>query len=131
MITKKTFKLLKSQVNDFPHWYAEYAIDDLGIFMDKLPEKFLPVIESDILNRGMIHPIIVFSPWAEYQTDPNPVLPESVSKRKEILRVYMGHKRVWVAQKNGYTHISAYHVRTDEDARFVCVKTTIREFCFN
>lgn len=124
-------KVLRAQVNEFSHWYAEYAIDDLGVFMNKLPEKFLPVIEADILKRGMIHPIIVFSPYVEYQTDPNPELPEKMSKRKEILRVYMGHKRIWVAQKHGYTHISAYHVRTDEDARFLCGKTTIREFCPN
>lgn len=99
--------------------------------MNKLPEKFLPIIEEDILKRGMIHPIIVFSPYVEYQTDPNLTLPEKINERKEVLRVYMGHKRVWVAQKHGYTHISAYHVRTDKDARFVCDKTTIREFCPN
>ena len=124
-------KVLRAQVNEFSHWYAEYAIDDLGVFMNKLPEKFLPVIEADILKRAMIHPIIVFSPYVEYQTDPNPALPEQMSKRQEILRVYMGHKRIWVAQKHGYTHISAYHVRTDEDARFLCGKTTVREFCPN
>jgi hypothetical protein len=124
-------KILKAQHNDFPQFYAEYAIADLGIFMHKLPEAFLPVIKTDIEQRGMVHPIIVFSPYEQYQTDPNPVLPEKESWRKEILRVYMGHKRVWVAKELGYSHISAYHVRTDEDARFLCDKTTIREFCPN
>lgn len=124
-------KILKSQVNEFPQFYAEYAIDDLGVFMTQLPVKFLPVIKADIEKRGMIHPIIIFSPWAEYQTDPNPELPIKESVKKEILRVYMGHKRIWVAKELGYTHISAYHVRTDEDARFLCGKTTIREFCPN
>jgi hypothetical protein len=125
------YKLLKSQHNDFPQFYSEYALADLGVFMTKLPEKFLPIIEKDILERGMVHPIIIFSPYAEYQTDPNPELPEKLTARKQILRVYMGHKRIWVAQKHGYTHISAYHVKTDEDARFLCGKTTIREFCPN
>ncbi len=124
-------KLLKAVNNDFPHFYAEYAINDLGVFMDKLPVKFLPVIKADVEKRGMIHPIIIFSPWPEYQTDPNPELPAKESVKKEILRVYMGHKRIWVAKELGYTHISAYHVRTDEDARFLCGKTTIREFCPN
>ena len=124
-------KILKSQINEFPQFYAEYAIDDLGVFMTQLPVKFLPVIKADIEIRGMIHPIIIFSPWAEYQTDPNPELPPKTSVKREILRVYMGHKRIWVAQQLGYTHISAYHVRTDEDARFLCGKTTIREFCPN
>lgn len=124
-------KILRSQVNEFPQFYAEYAIDDLGVFMTQLPAKFLPVIKADIENRGMVHPIIIFSPWAEYQTDPNPELPIKESVKKEILRVYMGHKRIWVARELGYTHISAYHVRTDEDARFLCGKTTIREFCPN
>jgi len=124
-------KLLKSINNEFPEFYAEYALDDLGVFMDKLPEHFLPVIEQDMKERGMVHPIIIFSPYKEYQTCPNPELPADMKRRKEMLRVYMGHKRIWVARKLGYTHISAYHVRTDEDARFLCGKTTIREFCPN
>ena len=122
--------ILKSINNDFPHWYAEYPVEDLGVFMDKLPEKFLPVIEEDIKQRGMVHPIIIFSPYAEYQTDPNPDVP-SGSVKREMLRVYMGHKRIWVAKKLGYTHISAYHVKRDEDARQLCAHTTIREFCPN
>lgn len=123
--------ILRSVKNDFPQWYAEYIIEDLGVFMDKLPEKFLPVIEEDIKARGMVHPIIIFSPYDEYQTDPNPELPNDARKRKEVLRVYMGHKRIWVAKKLGYTKISAYHVRRDEDARMLCGHTTIREFCPN
>ena len=93
--------ILKSINNDFPHWYAEYPIEDLGVFMDKLPEKFLPVIEEDIKQRGMVHPIVVFSPYEAYQTDPNPDVP-SGSVKREMLRVYMGHKRIWVAKKLGY-----------------------------
>jgi len=124
-------KILKAQRNDFSEFYAEYNIDDLGIFMDKLPVAFLPVIKADIEQRGMIHPIIIYSPYEQYQSDPNPVLPAKTSLRKEILRVYMGHKRVWVARELGYTHISAYHVRTDKQARALGGHTTIREFCPN
>ena len=124
-------KILKAQRNDFSEFYAEYNIDDLGIFMDKLPVAFLPVIKDDIEQRGMIHPIIIYSPYEQYQSDPNPVLPAKTSLRKEILRVYMGHKRVWVARELGYTHISAYHVRKDKQARALGGHTTIREFCPN
>ena len=124
-------KILKAQRNDFSEFYAEYNIDDLGIFMDKLPVAFLPVIKADIKQRGMIHPIIIYSPYEQYQSDPNPVLPAKTSLRKEILRVYMGHKRVWVARELGYTHISAYHVRKDKQARALGGHTTIREFCPN
>lgn len=124
-------RLLKSHKNDFPHFYAEYAIDDLGVFMDKLPIAFLPIIKADIEQRGMIHPIIIFSPYEQYQRDPNAELPQDTRSRREILRVYMGHKRIWVAKELGYTHISAYHVRTYDDAHRLCGHTTIREFCAN
>ena len=122
-------KLLKANQNDFPEFYAEYAIDDLGVFMDKLPMHFIPKIQADITERGMVHPIIIFSPYEEHQTDPNPDFTNR--NKKEVLRVYMGHKRIHVAKNLGYTHISAYHVKTDEDAKFLCEKTTIREFCPN
>lgn len=124
-------KLLKANQIDFPEFYAEYAIEDLGIFMYKLPMNFMPKMEADMLARGMVHPIIVFSPYEEWQRDPNCELPVNTRAKKEILRVYMGHKRIYVAKKLSYTHISAYHVRTDKDARFLCDKTTIREFCPN
>ena len=122
-------KLLKAQNNDYPHWYAEYAIEDLGVFMDKLPMDFMPKMQADMVKRGMVHPIILFSPYKEHQTEPNPDFTNK--NKKEVLRVYMGHKRIYVAKQLGYTHISAYHVKTDEDARFLCGKTTIREFCPN
>ena len=122
-------KLLKAQNINHPHWYAEYPIEDLGIFMDKLPIHFMPKMEEDMVNRGMIYPIIIFSPYKEHQTDPNPDF--SGRNKREVLRIYMGHKRVYVAKKLGYTHISAYHVKTDEDARALCGETTIREFCPN
>lgn len=122
-------KLLKAQTNDYSHWYAEYAIEDLGVFMDKLPMDFMPKMQADMVERGMIHPIILFSPYKEHQTEPNPDFTNK--NKKEVLRVYMGHKRIYVAKQLGYTHISAYHVKTDEDARFLCGKTTIREFCPN
>lgn len=122
-------KLLKASSTEFPQWYAEYPIEDLGVFMDKLPMDFMPKIQADIELRGMIYPIIIFSPYKEHQTDPNPDF--KGRNKKEVLRIYMGHKRIYVAKALGYTHISAYHVKTDEDARFLCGKTTIREFCPN
>ena len=122
-------KLMKSIHNDYPQWYAEYPIEDLGVFMDRLPMDFMPKMEADMVERGMVHPIIIFSPYKEHQTDPNPDF--SGKNKREVLRVYMGHKRIHVAKKLGFTHISAYHVKTDEDARFLCGKTSIREFCPN
>jgi hypothetical protein len=122
-------KLLKANQVDFPEFYAEYAIQDLGIFMDKLPMHFMPKMQADMVERGMVYPIILFSPYKEHQTEPNPDFTNK--NKKEVLRVYMGHKRIYVAKQLGYTHISAYHVKTDEDARFLCGKTTIREFCPN
>jgi len=50
--------------------------------MHKLPVAFLPIIKADIEQRGMVHPIIIFSPYEQYQTDPNPVLPDQ-EKREE------------------------------------------------
>ena len=120
---------MKSIHNDYPQWYAEYPIEDLGVFMDRLPMDFMPKMEADMVERGMVHPIIIFSPYKEHQTDPNPDF--SGKNKREVLRVYMGHKRIHVAKKLGFTHISAYHVKTDEDARFLCGKTSIREFCPN
>lgn len=122
-------KLLKANQIEFPEFYAEYAIEDLGIFMHQLPMHFMPKMEADMVKRGMVHPIILFSPYKEHQTDPNPDF--TGRNKQEVLRVYMGHKRVYVAKKLGYTHISTYHVKTDEDARFLCGKTSIREFCAN
>lgn len=122
-------KTLLAKKIEFPEFYAEYAIEDLGIFMNKLPMEFMPKMQADIVERGMVHPIILFSPYKEHQTDPNPDF--FGKNKKEVLRVYMGHKRIYVAKQLGYTHISAYHVKTDEDARFLCGETTIREFCPN
>jgi hypothetical protein len=78
-------KLLKANQIDFPEFYAEYAIEDLGIFMDKLPMNFMPKMEADMLARGMVHPIIVFSPYEEWQRDPNCELPVNTRAKKEIL----------------------------------------------
>ena len=122
-------RLLKANQIEFPEFYAEYTIEDLGVFMDKLPMYFMPTMQADMEARGMVHPIIIFSPYKEHQTDPNPDF--TGRNKREVLRVYMGHKRIHVAKNLGYTHISAYHVKTDEDARFLCGKTTIREFCPN
>ena len=122
-------KLLKANQIDYPEFYAEYPINDLGVFMDKLPMHFMPTMRADMEARGMVHPIILFSPYKEHQTDPNPDF--TGRNKREVLRVYMGHKRIYVAKKLGYTHISTYHVKTDEDARRLCGKTTIREFCPN
>ena len=58
--------------------------------------KFKNIHES-ITTRGLFHPIIVWSP------------------DEKILNVYIGRERVWIAKKEGYTHISAYHPTTITD----------------
>ena len=46
-------KLLKASSTEFPQWYAEYPIEDLGVFMDKLPMDFMPKIQADIEELGV------------------------------------------------------------------------------
>ena len=124
---------MKSQCNDFPEFYAEYCINDLGNTGEynyagewwrkaKMPDHLskskyfqLESLEKDLIENGMTHPIIIWAFKRECRTLPNPTLPQDLLKRRDILYVQIGHQRVWVAQKLKHTHISAYHVTTQED----------------
>lgn len=122
-------KLMKAIHNDHPQWYAEYPLDILELSITRYDEKMVDKTQKDIEQNGMIYPIVVRSPYKEYQTDPNPDVNKFTSaERKKVFNVYIGNKRVIAAKRLGYTHISAYHVKRDEDARMLCGTTQIRNF---
>ena len=124
--------LLKAQNNDHPQWYAEYALNHLELSITRYDKKMVQKIKEDISSNGLVHPIVVRSPYKEYQTDPNPDVSKLTdAERKKVFNVYIGNKRVLVAKELGYTHISAYHVKRDEDARMLCGTTQIRDFLTN
>ena len=113
-------KLLQSIRNDFPQFYKEYCIEDLKTDpsternwtliwkQDGRPGKWLApkelsrlkTLHTDIKRHGLIHPILIWS-------------------KNKILDVYIGRQRVWFAKRQGYTHISAYHVPTTENIKII------------
>ena len=107
-------------------------MDILTITVDRFDKQMVESVFQDITEKGLIHPIVVRSPYLEYQTDPNPdVSSLTDDERKKVFNVFVGNKRVTVAKRLGYTHISAYHVKRDEDARMLCGSTQIRNFLTN
>ena len=122
-----SIKLLQSIRNDFPQFYKEYCIKDLKIDaaternwtliwkQNGRPGKWLSpkqlsrlkYLHKDITTRGLIHPIIIWS-------------------QEKMLNVYVGRERVWFAKREGYTHISTYHVSTivDRDVIYKHTKST-------
>jgi len=114
-------KLLKSRRNDFPDYYVEYSLNDLGKnplrpgdVTDPRPGPRpevggetlvrLELLETDIREIGLTHPIII---WAHK---------------------IVGHQRIWIAKKLGYTHISAYQVRDREGYDKVRIHTISDEY---
>ena len=119
-------KLLKSFNNDYPKWYAEYPLEWLTETFTNYSEDVQQRLEKDICDRGLLNPIVIRSPYTEHQTEPYPkVAPKN---REKVFWVYVGNKRVKVAKKLGYTHISTYHVKKDEDARMLVCQTQMKEF---
>ena len=124
--------MLRASKNDYPQWYAEYPLDILKITVIRFDEEMIEKIKKDIEEKGLIHPIVIRSPYLEYQTDPNPDVSNlSASEKQKVFNVFIGNKRIAVAKRLGYTHISAYHVKRDEDARMLCGTTQMREFVTN
>jgi len=138
-------KLLKSQRNDFPQYYAEYSLNDLGNdgsdplrsgdITDPRPgprcetrDFRLESLDIDIKENGLTHPIIIWAHKRECRTLPNPELPEDLLQRRNILYVQIGHQRVWIAKRLGYTHISAYHVMDQESYDKVRLVTISEEY---
>jgi len=106
-------KTLCSLHNDFPHLYKEFCIKDLkvddgternwtliwkqngrpGQWLSPKELSHLKSLHKDITTHGLTHPVIIWSP-------------------EKILNVYIGREQVWVAKRENYTHISAYHPTT-------------------
>ena len=124
--------LLKASHNDHPDWYADYPVDILSLSITRWDDEMVDKVRDDIKEQGLIHPIVVRSPYKEYQTEPNPDVSQfNDEERKKVFNVYIGNKRVMAAKQLGFTHISAYHVKRDEDARMLCGTTQIRGFLTN
>ena len=86
---------LRSDRNDFPKRYHEYAIADLVSEEPKsLGTPELKNLLKNIKEKGMIYPIVI--------------RPKDKDK-PEVLNVQVGRQRVWIATELGYTHISTYH----------------------
>tara|TARA_R100000963_G_C4570745_1_gene55700 strand:+ start:70 stop:390 length:321 start_codon:yes stop_codon:yes gene_type:complete len=86
---------LRSDRNDFPERYHEYAIKDLVADPPgTLGTGDLEKLKKNIQEKGMIYPIVVRS---------------NEENRPDKLYVQVGRQRVWIAKELGYTHISAYH----------------------
>lgn len=125
-------KLLKAKQIDYPQWYAEYDLNNLVITVDRFDKKLIKKVAQDISENGLIYPIVIRSPYKEYQTEPNPdVSSLSNEERNKVFHVFVGNKRIIAARMLDYTHISAYHVKRDEDARMLCGSTQIRDFLTN
>ena len=129
--------LLKSHRNDFPEYYGEFEIEELNNCLHPLRDRSdqkdldtrtfrLESLEIDIKENGLTHPSTIWASKRECRTSPNPKLPKELNERRNILYVQIGHQRVWVAKKLGYTHISAYHV-VDQDSYDTVVKHTTSE----
>ena len=119
-------KLLKSSNNDFPQWYAEYPLEWLTETFNNYQEEIQQRLEQDIKTKGLINPIVIRSPYPEHQTNPYPKV--ALKDKEKVFWVYVGNNRIKVAKRLGYTHISAYHVKKDEDARMLANKTQMKEF---
>jgi hypothetical protein len=125
-------RLLKAERNDYPQWYAEYPLNILKITVDRFDGEMVEKVFKDIEEKGLIHPIVIRSPYKEYQTDPNPDISQfNGAELQKVFNIFIGNQRVTVAKRMGYTHISAYHVKRDEDARMLCGTTQMRQFVTN
>ncbi len=121
--------LLKAVRNDYPDWYAEYKISDLNMTFNGFKEETIKRLVHDIKQNGLIHPIVIRSPYLEFQTDPNPdVSLLSEDDRRKVFYIHIGNQRVTAAKELGFTHISVYHVKKGEDAQMITLQTQMREF---
>jgi ParB-like chromosome segregation protein Spo0J len=124
--------LLKAKNNEFPEFYTEYPLEQLSISVVRFDEVMVEKTKQDILEKGLINPIVVWSLDERYRTKPNPdISGMATSIRNKVFNVHVGNKRVRIARELGYTHISVYHVAEYEDAGMVSGKTQMREFVTN
>ena len=124
--------LLKAKNNEFPQFYVEYPISELSISVVRFDEQMVEKIKQDIVEKGLLNPIVVWSLDERYRTEPNPDTSGMASSiRRKVFNVHVGNNRVRIAKELGYTHISAYHVSAYEDASMVSGRTQMREFVTN
>jgi len=98
----------------------------------RFDEVMVEKIKQDILEKGLLNPIVVWSLDERYRTKPNPdISGMATSIRNKVFNVHVGNNRVRIARELGYTHISVYHVAEYEDASMVSGKTQMREFVTN
>ena len=124
--------LLKAKSNEFSQFYVEYPLEQLSISVVRFDEQMVEKIKQDIVKKGLLNPIVVWSLDERYRTEPNPDTSGMASSiRKKVFTVHVGNNRVRIARELGYTHISAYHVSAYEDASMVSGRTQMREFVTN
>jgi hypothetical protein len=124
--------LLKAKNNEFSQFYVEYPLEQLSISVVRFDEQMVEKIKQDIVEKGLLNPIVVWSLDERYRTEPNPDTSGMASSiRKKVFTVHVGNNRVRIARELGYTHISAYHVSAYEDASMVSGRTQMREFVTN
>lgn len=108
-------KTLCSIHNKFPQFYQECCIGELTMDIPtqerwtKMRKEMIPQEEDylclknlreSIVTNGLPHPIIVLL-------------------QDKKLNVFKGIEQVWVAQTEGYTHISAYYIKNTGDLDIV------------
>jgi hypothetical protein len=124
--------LLRAKNNEFLQFYVEYPLEQLSISVVRFDEQMVEKIKQDIVEKGLLNPIVVWSLDERYRTEPNPDTSGMASSiRKKVFTVHVGNNRVRIARELGYTHISAYHVSAYEDASMVSGRTQMREFVTN
>ena len=107
-------------------------MEQLSISVVRFDEQMVEKIKQDIVEKGLLNPIVVWSLDERYRTEPNPDTSGMASSiRKKVFTVHVGNNRVRIARELGYTHISAYHVSAYEDASMVSGRTQMREFVTN
>jgi hypothetical protein len=121
--------VLRATKNEYPDWYAEYKLKNLKISIRKYDINAVKKLTEDIKERGLIYPIIIYSPYKNYQVKPNfDVNLFNDADLKKIFNVWVGNKRIIAATQLGYTDISVYHVTCDEDVKKLCGHTYLPEF---
>ena len=86
-------RVLRASRNDHPQWYAEYPLDILTITVIRFDDEMVEKVMADIQEKGLIHPIVIRSPYLDYQTDPNPDVSNlSASERQRFLTFLLAIK---------------------------------------
>lgn len=103
----------------------------LTMTFDRFNLEMLKKLENDIALNGLLNPIVIRSPYSDYQTNPNPDISTfNKDELSKVFTIFVGNNRVAAAKSLGYTHISAYHVKSNDDARMINKMTEMKEFVY-